>query len=539
MFLQGCICRIRLNLNELYNGTGGSLKLNNMTMHIDTHTAKTTSEINTFPFVGKILVIIGIVLPIKGVMLAFNILSDASVKNLVKADGLRRLRPSKAQWNYEFVNLSSFQFKNLVASLIGFYFIMFSAFVYSSASCEGILASTVLTKEIALNRLLQCNPDIIDSRRFIVANEANLTMAGQTQNPNLTVGVGNVNLKLGIGAGSYFDKTIDSSVRYEQLIERGNKRGLRVKSAQGQVAAAKQDVLDVERQQSIALLRAMVDLAAINERVNLLTQVVALYEETLHANTIRAEKGDLPPIDAQRQKIDANRARIELRQAQSETIAAQLTLATLLAWESQTDTLAVEPSILEVASLEAGSFDVSNRADVKAARLRVEAASSQVDLAQAQLKSDVTAGVQYDHWPTSASNATGTGDTISFTVGIPLTVNHRYEGEIALANSDYDAAKESLAHIEANAKIEWQRINVDVASAEASLDLLQKEQLPRAEDVARTVELGYKKGALDLLDLLDARRMLRQTRLDTLNARANLARAMLARNQSISANNIN
>ena len=82
-------------------------------------------------------------------------------------------------------------------------------------------------------------------------------------------------------------------------------------------------------------------------------------------------------------------------------------------------------------------------------------------------------------------------------------------------------------------------MNADIASAETGLDILQKEQLPRAEDVARTVELGYKKGALNLLDLLDARRMLRQTHLDTLNARANLARATLIRNQSIAANNIN
>lgn len=423
--------------------------------------------------------------------------------------------------------------------LTGFYVAVFSTFVHSAEPCQADTPPPILSKEIALNRLLQCNLDIIDSKRFILANQANLTMSGQTQNPNLTVGVGSINPKLGIGSGAYFDKTIDTSIRYEQLIERGNKRELRIKSAQGQVAAAKEDVLDVERQQSIALLKAMVDLAAVSERVNLLSQVVALYDETLHANAVRAEKGDLPPIDVQRQKIDANRAEIELRQANADKKVAQLTLATLLTWESKADLLAVDSSILEVTPLESNNFSVTNRADIKAAQLRLEAAKVQVDLAQAQLKSDITAGVQYDHWPTSASNSTGTGDTVSFTVGIPITLNHRYEGEIALANSNYDAAREALTHIEEIAKAEWQRINADVASAETNLQILQKEQLPRAEDVARTVELGYKKGALDLLDLLDARRMLRQTRLDTLAARAGLARAILARNQLISANNIN
>ena len=441
------------------------------------------------------------------------------------------------------VRLKKIEFRPVAKVLLIVSALLFSCEGYSFTTCDAEAPPAMLKKTDALTRLHHCNRDLTDIRRTVLANQANLTMAGQTQNPNLTLGIGNLNPKLGIGAGSYVDKTMDTSVRYEQLIERGNKRDLRVKSAQGQVAAAMQDVREVERQRSVALLIAMVDLAAISERINLLSQVVALYAETLHANMIRAEKGDLPPIDAQRQKIDANRAQIELRQAQSEQKSAQLTLATLLAWESQVDQLAVDGAILDVEPENNRSAErlnlsdyIVSRADVKAAQLRVESAASQSELAQALLKSDVTAGLQYDHWPTSASNATGTGDTVSVTLGFPLTINHRYEGEIALAASDYDAAKEWLGHVEANAKIEWQQMHANVVSAETNLQMLQTEQLPRAEEVARTVEFGYKKGALDLLDLLDARRMLRQTRLDTLTARANLARATLALNQSISAN---
>jgi len=428
--------------------------------------------------------------------------------------------------------------KKLTAAFAGSCLIFFSTFSMA-APCSNDAPPPLLTEEMALNRLLQCNLDIVDSKRSITESEANLTIAGQMQNPNLTIGFGSISPKLGVGSGPYFDKTIDNSVRYEQLIERGNKRDLRKKSAQGQIAAANEDVLDTERQQSIALLKAMVDLAAVDERINLLSQVVALYEETLQANSIRTEKGDLPPIDIQRQKIDANRARIELRQAQTEEKSAQIALAKLLAWETKANSLIVDAAILDIAPLNAGSFDLSNRADIKAAKLRVESAASRQDLAQALRKSDITAGVQYDHWPTSNANTNGTGDTISFTIGLPLTVNHSYEGEIARANSDYEAAGEALAHTEANARSEWDRINADVASAESNLDILQKEQLPRAEEVAATVEHGYKKGALSLLELLDARRMLRQTRLDTLNARASLARAVLTRNQSISFNTAN
>lgn len=429
--------------------------------------------------------------------------------------------------------------KKLTVAFAGSCLIFFSAFSMAATPCDNDIPPPLLTKDLALSRLLQCNLDIVDSKRNIIANEANLTIAGQMQNPNLTLGIGSISPKLGVGSGPYFDKTIDNSIRYEQLIERGNKRDLRKKSAESQLAASGEDVHDVERQQSVNLLRAMVDLAAVDERISLLSQVVAIYEEALKSSSIRTEKGDLPPIDVQRQKIDANRAQIELRQAQTEAKSAQITLAKLLAWETRASLLKADPSILDIAALDASNFDLSSRADIKSAKLRVESAASQLDLAQALRKSDITAGVQYDHWPTSNSNTNGTGDTISFTIGLPLTVNHSYEGEIARANSDYEAAKETLAHVEANAKIEWERMNADIASAETNLDILQKEQLPRAEDVASTVELGYRKGALSLLELLDARRMLRQTRLDTLNARANLARAVLTRNQSISLNTAN
>lgn len=444
----------------------------------------------------------------------------------------------KEQCNCEYITRSKFQFKRLVTFLIGG-FIIFSTAAYASEHCQTEGPPKVLTRDNALNRLLQCNLEIIDSRRFIIANEANLIQAGQTQNPNLSIGIGNINPKLGIGAGSYIDKTIDTSIRYEQLIERGNKRNLRVKSAQRVVSASKQDVLDVERRQSIVLLSAMVDAAMMAERIDLLTQMVALYAETRRANSIRLEKGELSPIDAERQRMDANRAQIDLHQAQSDAKTAQLTLATLLDWGDKADVLAVDPAILDIAPEDNPHFDVDSRADVKAAKLRIEATSQQLVLAKAQLKTDITAGVQYNHWPTSQSNATGSGDTISFTLGFPISVNNHYEGEIALAMSNHDAAKEALAYVEANAKSEWQHMNADVESAQRNLQLLQKELLPRAENVAHTVELGYSKGALGLLDLLEARRILRQTRLDTLTARASLARSILVRNQSISINNIN
>ena len=400
-------------------------------------------------------------------------------------------------------------------------------------SCEIDAPPRLLNQEVVLQRVALCNRDVSNAKRTVIASQADHQVAGQAPNPTLTAGVGSVNPKLGIGAGSYSDKTFDTSLRYEQLIERGGKRDLRSRSAEQLVMASKQDVLDALRQQGTAALQAMVDLAAADEKVSLLSEIAALYEETLRANTRRTERGDLAPIDAQRQEIDSTRAQIDLRQAQADAARARLTLAGLLAWESHANLLQADPAILDSEPITADRFDPAERTDIKAARLRFEAALVQRDLAQAQSKADVTAGLQLDHWPTSASNSTGTGNTFSVTASFPLMVRHSFDGELARTISDSEAARETLQRIEAGAKADWVRMNADVASAQARLQLLRNEQIPRAEQVARAAELGYSKGALSVLELLDARRVLRQTRLDVLAARADLARATLARNRWI------
>ena len=396
------------------------------------------------------------------------------------------------------------------------------------ANCESD-PPRLLDQEIVLQRVVLCNREVIAANRMVIARQGDQLAAGQAPNPTLSTGIGTVNPKLGIGSGSYFDKTFDTSLRLEQLIERGGKRDLRTRAAQQLIMAAVQDVLDVKRQQGTAALQSMVDLAAADKKVSLLSEVAALYEETLRANTHRKESGDLAPVDAQRQEIDSVHAQLDLGQARVDAARARHSLAGLLAWELHANSLQVNPTLLDSTVTAPDQLDLTERADIKAARLRLEAALVTRELAQAQSKADVTVGFQLDHWPVSDNNPVGTGDTFSISVSLPFMAYHHFDGELARATSDSEAARETLQRIEANAKTEWTLLSTAVASAQARLHLLQDEQLPRSELVARAMEQGYRKGALSVLELLDGRRVLRQTQLDVLSARSDLARAALTR----------
>ena len=392
-----------------------------------------------------------------------------------------------------------------------------------------------LTWQAAQARLLACNRELVAAQRAIEGVAADRITAGQRPNPNLSAGIGSINPQLGVGSGPVWQKAVDSSVRYEQLIERGGKRSLRLRGAEAQFGAALQDRREVARSQRLLLADAMTELAALDARIAVLVEVTDLYAQAGRANARRVSRGDMAPIDAQRQAIETARAAADLQQARVDAQRSRLVLAALLAWESQAAALNVDPSVLEPPSVDVALDTVERRPDLVAARLRVDAARAARELAIAQATRDVTVGVQVNHFPSTPQNSSGNGNSVSVSMGVPLFVNHRFEGEIARATSDLRTAEGARQRLLASAYADVVRINADVSAARSRLELLQTQQVALAEQVAQAAERGYTRGALTVLELLDARRVLRQTRLDVLTARAELARATLARNVALRA----
>ena len=402
------------------------------------------------------------------------------------------------------------------------------------AACDDALPPMVLTPDSALNRLLECNRDIIDARRLLLSSDADLKIAAEAPNPTLTLGVGGLSPKYGMGGGNYWQKSIDNIVRIDQLIERGQKRELRQATARQLIASASYSVQTVEKQQRIALDQNMVNLAVLSERIRLLNELIDIDKTSLQASQLRLEKKDIPKVDVERQALEMNRAMADLAQTEADRRASQIALSSLLGWEGQAERLQVSEAVLDSVpeTLDtAQRLDTEHLVEVLAAKAKVEAATAALALANAQRVRDVSAGVVYEHWPITKNNQIGVGDTLGVSISVPLFVNHQYEGEIARATSDLDAANEALARARGYAQSEWKRLSAQVQTARLRLNLLQNEQLPKSEHVYQTVEFGYKRGAIDLMDVLDARRLLRQSRLEVIEAKADLARAVLEQNE--------
>jgi len=381
-----------------------------------------------------------------------------------------------------------------------------------------------LRLDTALARVADCHPDVRTASASVAAATADVRTAAQRPNPLLTLGAGNLSHDL--GSGSLWNKTFDHQVRVDQLLERGDKPALRQAVAQWQQRATRADAADALRQAKLAVAGAYFDLAAALSRRRELAAAVALNEESQRALERRAQAGDAAPLDATRFGLDATRGQADLSQAAADVRTMRVQLARLIGVDDQVDALTPLPDYTApTLSLDDLADAIERRPDVVAARLRVSAAEQALALASAQRTRDIGMGVGLSHYPVSPTNMSGTGNTVSLSVSMPLFVQHAYEGEIARAQADLGTAQEQLRRVRTAAQAELTRIRIDWQAATARYRLVNEQLVPSAERIAAGAELAYRRGASGVLDVLDARRSLRAALLERVTAQADRDRS--------------
>ncbi len=391
-------------------------------------------------------------------------------------------------------------------------------------------AKASLTLAQARLDAIRCNRDIIAARRGEEASQADIQIASQRPNPVLSLGAANINPHAGIGSGNLRSKTVDSTVRVDQLIETANKGGLRLDVARKASVAAGEAVQAVVTQQTSAVEQAFFDAVVSQERVEVLTETLALYNRTQQANEARLKAGDVSRADVTKLQLDGLRAQNDLRQAMADHARDKAQLAQSMGVPG---TLADNRLVADWPAPEAPAPQVDpdtlqRRPDVTAAEARLAAAAAARDLARAGRVPDVTVGAQAEHYPVSPANTNGSGNSYGIFVSIPLFVRHSNGGESRRAEVDYYAALDDRNRVLLEAQNEVERLRSQLEASRLSLKQMRESVVPTAESVAGSAEFAYSKGATGVLDLLDARRALRQTRLDAVNAQGEYAKALSA-----------
>lgn len=402
-----------------------------------------------------------------------------------------------------------------------------SASMAADTASGGLPLSAAQAQALALER----NPDLAIAKSTVASARANVLAAGAAPNPVLGVSTSSIDLGGHNGSGPLWRKRVDSIVSLSQLIERGGKRELRRENAEHQVRAADADLRDVQRQLRLMVAAAYADLHAAQDRLAASRDAAQLLEAMLGASQARRKAGDIAGADVERVRVDALRARNDVAAAEAELQRARRALALLLNEREQPDGLEAAdswPSLDDAALATSQSIAaiVDRRPDVLAAAARVDAATTGTRLAESLRTRDVSVGVQYEHYPQPGSSGNSQGNSVGVSLQVPLFTRYYYEGEIGASLASLEAAKVNLARTRAGAEAEVSTALAALKGATERVRRNRDELLVAAEKAAAAAEYAYKNGAVGVIDMLDARRTLRATRLDALAALADFSKAL-------------
>ena len=303
-------------------------------------------------------------------------------------------------------------------------------------------------------------------------------------------------------SGTNVDQVQQFDVGLSYLFERGHKRQRRLQAARDQTAVTRAQAADAERtlmfnvaQQFISVLLAQSALQLAEEDLKTFQQTVDISQEQFKAGFIG--EGDFLKI-----KLQLLQFQTDVSSAKLAKVQALVGLRELLGYDALPENFDVTGE-LTYQPLKTGLDDLKlqalrERPDYKAAQLSVTAAQSQILLAKANSKVDVTGTYNIDH----VAGET----TASIFASLPLAIFDRNQGEIA-------RTKYALTQSQEQEQSASDAVLSDVANAFAAVrsndevvQLYTSGYLKQAQDSRDISEYAYKRGAASLLDFLDAER---------------------------------
>jgi cobalt-zinc-cadmium efflux system outer membrane protein len=309
--------------------------------------------------------------------------------------------------------------------------------------------------------------------------------------------------------GETINNVTEFDVGLSYTFERGHKRQARIRAARDQTAVTTSQVSDTERGLTFNVAQQFIGILLAKSNLQLATQDLASYQQTVNLSAEQYKAGAISEGDLLKIKLQLLQFQMDVSQAQLGLVQALASLRALLGYDALPagydviGELAYGPLKLNQEDLQLKALQL--RPDFIAAQQGVTAAQSQYSLAKANGKRDLTTTFDYTH--VSEMNSAG----LSFNIEIPIF--NRNQGEIARTNYAIAQAQETRTSVE-------ETVMTDVANAyqafkigDQVVQLYLSGYLKQAADSRDISEYAYKRGAVSLLDFLDAERSYRATQL--------------------------
>lgn len=311
----------------------------------------------------------------------------------------------------------------------------------------------------------------------------------------------------------------DAGLSY--LFERGKKRQHRLRAAQDQTAVTKSTVADNQRSLTFSVASQFTNALLAESALDFARQDLQGFQNTVEISEAQYKAGAISEGDLLKIKLQLLQFQTDVTSAQLAREQALAALRQLLGFESVPIDYDVEGELqyqkLPYNLEDLQAMAIKDRPDLRAAQQNVYASQSEHALAKADGKVDVTGSLTYTH--VSGFNS------LSTLVSFPLPFFNRNQGEIARTDAAITQAKEAESEASEQVMTDVRTAFETVHTSEQTLQIYQSGYLDQAKQSVDISQYAYQRGAVSLLDFLDAERSYRDTELAY---RQQLASYMLA-----------
>jgi len=368
---------------------------------------------------------------------------------------------------------------------------------------------TSITLDQAVQIAVQHNHNMLAAQTTIQQAEAEETTANLRPNPSLFADWEYLPLNHSGQNSQYLHDSTEGDIGLSYLIERGKKRQHRLQAAKDITVQTRSLVTDYERGLTFNTASLFVNAQLAESTLELADKDVKSFQKTVDLSQLRYDKGAISEDDYLKIKLQLLQFETDYQQAELAKVQALSDLRQLLGYESV-------PADYDVA----GPFDyqplkgnledfqlkaLQNRPDLRAAQQGITAARSQYELQRAIGKQDVTVQGNYSH--VNGINAA------SFYGSIPLPIFNRNQGEIARTRFAIAQAQEQEKATNGQALTDVRDAYAGLRVSDRIVQLYRSGYLDVAQKDRDIAEYAYQKGAVSLLDFLDAERNYRATQL--------------------------
>jgi cobalt-zinc-cadmium efflux system outer membrane protein len=369
-----------------------------------------------------------------------------------------------------------------------------------------------ITLDQAIQLAVQHNHSLQAARTTIQQNQAAEITANLRPNPTFFTDWEYLPLfsrPQGQTISDYIQGSTEGDLGLSYLIERGHKRQRRLEAARATTAVTRATVADNERSIAFQVGSLFVNAQLAQSTFDLAQQDLKSFQQTVEIGAVQFKDGTMSENDYLKIRLQLVQFETDVQQAMLNKAQALSDLRQQLGYESVPAEYDVvgefeyRPLVVTLEELQAKALQ--NRPDLRAAVLGITAANSQYALAKANGKQDPTISTNYSH--VNGIN----GLTWSFSV--PLAIFDRNQGNIA-------QTRIAIRQAEEQQKAASSQVLTDVKDAYEALQesariaqLYRGSYLEVAQKSRDISEYAYRRGALALIDFLDAERSYRATQL--------------------------